>query len=404
MAERSVTVRDSSVRPTEVCIAAKREQILAWLEDTSPVEVHDRGMTYAKVAENIRSLADALPEVGTALNGAWRAGSAAKTQEALRKLQASGSRLATAMQDMSEALTLYGRDYLPQAIEEARKDPSDDQGDDGPARLALEKLNRRIISLYENKIPQTVSVDLPEVSPTGDPGGTRRMPLDTQSAYRQGDYWNGGGSGSSGGSTGSSPFGGTGSHSGPGTPGSGPGSDSGSDSGRDPGSDPGSDGGTGDDPAAESPASPGDQTGSTGDQTGQSPTEQNPGDGTTPAVIDNNVTDTPGDTRDPGSTESANAPVQNPTTAHTPVTQLPVGSQPPGTPAVIGGGGSYSQAATLGAASARPAVGGMGMPFLPMGGMASGEQSQDQERTTYLTEDRDMWHAGERSTSPVIGT
>ncbi|MEO3793977.1 hypothetical protein ABGB14_27505 [Nonomuraea sp. B10E15] len=398
MAERSVEVRDPSVRPTEVCIAAKREQILAWLENTSPVEVHDRGMTYGKVAETIRSVADALPDVGTALNGAWRSGSAAKTQQALRKLQASGSRLATAMQDMSEALTLYGRDYLPQAIEEARKDASGDQGEDGPARLALEKLNRRIISLYENKLPQTVSVDLPEVSPTGDTGGTRRMPLETQASYRQGDYWNGG-SGSSGGSTGSSPFGGTGSHSGTGTPGSGPGSDNGSDSGRDTGSD----GGTGDDPAAESPASPGDQTGSTGDQNGQSPTEQNPGDGTAPAVIDNNATDTPGDTRDPGSTESANAPVQNPPTAHTPVTQQPVGSQPPGTPAVIGGGGSYTQAGTPGAVSARPGVGGMGMPFLPMGGMASGEQSQDQERSTYLTEDRDMWHPGERSTSPVIG-
>ncbi|NBE99231.1 hypothetical protein FE391_45245 [Nonomuraea sp. KC401] len=403
MAERSVTVRDSSARPTEVCIAAKREQILAWLEDTSPVEVHDRGMTYAKVAENIRSLADALPEVGAALNGAWRAGSAAKTQQALRKLQASGSRLATAMQDMSDALTLYGRDYLPQAIEEARKDASGDQGDDGPARQALEKLNRRIISLYENKIPETVSVDLPEVSPAGAPE-TRRMPLETQTPYRQGDYWNGGGS-DSGASNGSGPYGSTGSHGGTGTSGSNAGSDSGSDGGRDGGRDSGRDSGTGDDPAAESPASPGDQTGSTGDQTGQSPAEQNPGDGTTPAVIDNNTTDTPGDTKDPGSTESANAPVQNPPTTHMPVTQQPVGSQPPGTPAVIGGGGSYTQAAAVGAGSARPAIGGMGMgmPFFPMGGAAGGEQSQDQERSTYLTEDRDMWHPGERSTSPVIG-
>ncbi|TDE59957.1 hypothetical protein E1295_01525 [Nonomuraea mesophila] len=403
MAERSVTVRDSSVRPTEVCIAAKREQILAWLEDTSPVEVHDRGMTYAKVAENIRSLADALPEVGTALNGAWRAGSAAKTQEALRKLQASGSRLATAMQDMSDALTLYGRDYLPQAIEEARKDATGDQGDDGPARLALEKLNRRIISLYENKVPETVSVDLPEVSPAGAPDTTRRMPLDTRSPYRQGDYWNGGGS-DPGASNGSGPYGGTGSHAGTGTSGNNAGSDSGSDGGRDSGGNDGGNDGTGDDPAAESPASPGDRSGSTGDQNGQSPTEQNPGDGTAPAVIDNNTTDTPGDTRDPGSTESANAPVQHPPTTQLPVTQQPVGAQPPGTPAVIGGGGSYTQAAAVGSVSARPAIGGMGMPFIPMGGgAAGGEQSQDQERSTYLTEDRDMWHPGERSTSPVIG-
>ncbi|WP_449066357.1 hypothetical protein [Planomonospora algeriensis] len=42
------------------------------------------------------------------------------------------------------------------------------------------------------------------------------------------------------------------------------------------------------------------------------------------------------------------------------------------------------------------------MPFMPMGGAAGGEESQGQERTSWLTEEHDVWNTGHEVIPPVI--
>ncbi|MFG1703423.1 hypothetical protein ACFLIM_09525 [Nonomuraea sp. M3C6] len=434
MAERTVDIRDPDYEPKVECVTESREQIQAWLEATSPLEVQDRGLTYGRVAGAIRAVAEALPEIGTVLQGAWRSTNSAQAQRALRMLNTSGVELAAAMDKVSGALTSYGEVDLPNAIDAVRHasegptpEPSPgpspassaeptvqptigSQPSPGPssqpspgsstaaseadrkARQAMQDLNSRIAVLYRS-IPASVTIDLPEVSPAGGPAPERPLPLREQASYREGDYWNGGGSGSSGGGShaGGGGAGGSGSSGGP--EGSrGPDGGSGDDSGHDSGT------GTDDRPGTDPP-------GASDDQGGSSSTDQRDQDGTTPPVIDNSTPDedrttrTPGDTQDPRGTEAASTPVNPP--AHTPTTGYT--TPPAGTPAVIGGGGSYSQPGVAAAAASRAGVNGMGMPFMPMGGAAGGEQEQDHERSTYLTEDRDMWKPGESATSPVIG-
>jgi hypothetical protein len=49
--------------------------------------------------------------------------------------------------------------------------------------------------------------------------------------------------------------------------------------------------------------------------------------------------------------------------------------------------------------------GGMGANGMPMGGMggAGGGQEQDRERTTWLTEDEDVWGGDDDVAPPIIG-
>ncbi|UBU14594.1 hypothetical protein [Nonomuraea gerenzanensis] len=384
MAERTVDIRDPSRRPTAGAVTASREQIQQWLDGTSPMEVHDRGMTYGRVAEAVKAVADALPDIGVALNDAWRSEAAAKTQRALQMLHASGTELADAMTKMSQALTLYGRDYLPTAIEDVRAAASTGQSDAEPrpspgpaptasasaeptteptigteptpgptphaselddqaARRAMETLNRQIVDLYDFQIPASVTIDLPTVTPATDPGGRDLPSGDQERPYTFGDSGGGGGSsggssgwdsvGNSGGSTGST--GSSGSSGSPGSSGSSGGSDgssgsgSGSGSGDRPGTEtPGSSDGSGSD----TPGSSDGSAGSPGDQ-GSSPagSQGDGGDGTTPSVIDSSTTDperttqTGAETHDPRATETAGtqpAPTATttPTTTYTPAT------------------------------------------------------------------------------------
>ncbi|NUR91627.1 MAG: hypothetical protein HOY71_46775, partial [Nonomuraea sp.] len=53
MAERKVDIRDNSRRPTNDPVTASREQIEEWLKGTSPLEVHDRGLSYGHVAKTV---------------------------------------------------------------------------------------------------------------------------------------------------------------------------------------------------------------------------------------------------------------------------------------------------------------------------------------------------------------
>ncbi|MGW3342911.1 hypothetical protein ACWDA3_06370 [Nonomuraea rubra] len=463
MAERTVDIRDPSRRPTAGAVNASREEIQQWLDGTSPLEVHDRGMTYGRVADAIKAVSDALPDIGVALNDAWRSEAAAKTQRALQLLHASGAALADAMTQMSDALTLYGRDYLPTAIEEVRAganqrsdaepqpspgpaptasaepttepviDPSSSPSaqptpsatpqaselDDEAARRAMEKLDRHIVDLYDFKIPDSVTIDLPTVTPVTDDGGRDLPPMDQDRPYTFGDSRNSGGSsgGSSGwgGSTGSSGSNGSsgsssdsGDRPGAGTPGSsdGPGSsDSPGSSGDGPGS------------SSDTPGSPSGSPGTPGDQGSPAPGSQSDGtDGTTPSVIDSSTTDPerttqagPG-TQDPRATETAATPPTSTTptaTTYTPVTTPQTGYPTPtgsAAPAVIGGPGSYTQPGVPGAAAAaRAGAGGMGYPFMPMGGGAPPGEHEQQENTTNLTGERDDWHSATESTiSPVI--
>ncbi|NUS08261.1 MAG: hypothetical protein HOV97_37505 [Nonomuraea sp.] len=458
MAERKVDIRDNSRRPAKEPVTASREQIEEWLGATSALEVHDRGMSYAQVAKTIRAVADALPQVGKDLSGAWKSGSSAKAQRALQLLNASGTQIADAMDKMSEALTLYGRDYLPQAIEEVKAaagKPSDkvptpepnappippgesapgdsephvpstigakpglmpqaSQVDDEAARRALEKLNEHIVNLYDFTIPESVVVDLPVISPADGPATERDMPLNEHTPYQKGSYWDGSGSSQHGSG---SPGAGSGGDDRPGsqTPGSQtPGSQT-------PGSQtPGDQTPGGDKPGTDTPGTPGtpDAPGASGGQDGGSSAggPGTAGDGTTPPVIDNSTTEdrttqTPdATTQDQRATESSAYQPPPVTTPSTPWgTTPPSVSQPgypaptSGTPAVIGGPGSYTQGGVPAAAASRTAGGGgMGAPFLPLGGTPAGEQQSDIELPSLLQEERDVWNPGEGSTSPVIG-
>jgi hypothetical protein len=472
VAERTVDIRDPSRRPNAGEVSASREEIQRWLDGTSPLEVHDRGMTYGRVAEAIKAVADALPDIGVALNDAWRSEAAAKTQRALQMLHASGTELADAMTKMSEALTLYGRDYLPTAIEEVRAasnqrsdaepqpspgpsptasaspepttppmlgpqttngwdqptpgaTPQASQLDDEAARRAMEKLDRHIVDLYDFKIPESVTIDLPTVTPVTDDGGRDMPVIDQGTPHDFRDSRSSGGStggssgwGGSSGSTGSSGSSGSNGSSGSdGSPGSGSGPGTGSGTG--PGDRPGAETPGGDGPgSSDTPGSP-DNPGSSGppaDQGSPAPGNQSDGtDGTTPSVIDSSTTDperatqTGTETQDPRATETASTPPAptTPTPTHTPVTTpqttyvTPTGSA---APAVIGGSGPYTQPGVPGAAAAvRAGAGGMGYPFMPMGGGAPAGEQEQQEQGTNLKGERDDWHSATESTiSPVI--
>ncbi|MFI9589407.1 hypothetical protein [Nonomuraea sp. NPDC052265] len=472
MAERKVDIRDESRRPTTGPVTASREQIEGWLKSTSAMEVHDRGLSYKQVAKIVRGVADALPQIGKDLSGAWRSDTSAQAQRALQMLNVSGQQIAEAMDKMSEALILYGRDYLPAAIEEveaaknaktatpmpsagaspkppsstpspsytppvlgpqtshnypepapgATKSPAEMQAD--VARRALEKLNNHIVDLYDFRIPDSVVVELPEVKPAEAPAPERDMPLDQHTPYTKGSYWSGGGSdGSSTGSGG----GGGGAHGGSGGSG---GSGSGGTGGTGGGHDGGGNGGTdprpgdqtpgGDTPGTDRPDTPGTDTPGTDPSGGQGTgsgtgSSSSTGDGTTPPVLDNSTTDDRAtqsqdvDTRDPRATETAGYhPTTTPGYPATPnqpvVTQPAYPSPASGTPAVIGGPGSYVQGSAPAAAAARAGAAGGGMPFMPFGGGGGQAAEEGQvETSTLLKEDNDVWSHHEGSISPVIG-
>ncbi|MEU1386279.1 MULTISPECIES: hypothetical protein [unclassified Nonomuraea] len=475
MAERKVDIRDNSRRPKSEPVTASREQIEGWLKATSAMEVHDRGLSYKQVAKVIRGVADALPQIGKDLSGAWRSDTSAQAQRALQLLNASGREIAEAMDKMSEALILYGRDYLPKAIEEveaaknqkaavpqpsagaapkppsatpspsytppvlgpqtshnypeptpgATKSPAEMQAD--VARRALEKLNNHIVDLYDFRIPESVVVELPEVKPAEAPAPERDMPLTDPSPYTKGSYWTGGGhdSGRTGGSTGGGTHGGTGGSGGSGGPGgSGNGGTGGHDGGN--GTDPrpgdqtpGGDTPGGDTPGTDTPGTdtPGsDPSGGQGAGSGAGGSATT-GDGTTPPVLDNNTTDDRAtqpqdvDTRDPRATETAGYHPSTTTPGYPGTVNQPLVTQPAypspsaGTPAVIGGPGSYAQGSAPAAAAARTgAMGGAGMPFMPFGGGGGPAPEEGQvETSTLLKEDNDVWSHQEGSISPVIG-
>ncbi|MEV4392066.1 hypothetical protein [Nonomuraea sp. NPDC049607] len=478
MAERKVDIRDESRRPTTGPVTASREQIEGWLKATSAMEVHDRGLSYKQVAKIIRGVAEALPQIGKDLSGAWRSDTSAQAQRALQLLNASGQEIAEAMDKMSEALILYGRDYLPTAIEEVEaaknaqtatpkpsagpppkaptstpspsytppvlgpqtshnypepkpgltKSPTEMQAD--VARRALEKLNNHIVDLYDFRIPASVVVELPEVKPAETPAPERDMPLDQHTPYTKGTYWNGGGSGDSGGGSNGSGSGG-GAHGGTGGSGGSGGSDgsgSGGNGGQDGGN--GGNGGTdprpgdqtpgGDTPGTDRPDTPGTDTPGTDPSGGQGTGSgtggsSSTGDGTTPPVLDNNTTGDRAtqpqdvDARDPRATETAGYhPTITPTNPTPPnqsfVTQPTYPSPASGTPAVIGGPGSYTQGSAPAAAAARAGAAGGGMPFMPFtGGGGQGAEQGQVETSTLLKEDNDVWSHHEGSISPVIG-
>ncbi|RSN14674.1 hypothetical protein DMB42_09380 [Nonomuraea sp. WAC 01424] len=132
-------------------------------------------------------------------------------------------------------------------------------------------------------------------------------------------------------------------------------------------------------------------------------------------MIDSNATDDRAtqsqdvDTRDPRATETAGyQPTTTPTypgTTNQPfVTQPAYPTPSAGTPAVIGGPGSYTQGSAPAAAARGAAGGGAGMPFLPYGGGGQGpEEGTAPETSTLLKEDNDVWSHQEGSISPVIG-
>lgn len=459
MAERTVPIRDSQHKPENGAVTASKEQIEGWLKATSALEVHDRGMSFKGVASVIRSATEALPGLARDLSHAWKSTSSARTQRALERLHATGLQLADTMDKMGDALVLYGRDYLPDALEHLQASggstatPSPSPGpsgsgsdepttpptigpeepssglmpqasevDDQRARYALKRLNNQILYLYENVVPESVTIDLPELNLPGSSGRKRKLPPMTPPPYEDGSYWQGGGSGSAG-SGGSGGSGGTGSAQGSGGSGGSGGGLDGHDGPAQGGGDTppggtGSDGGAGQAGGQDPGQAGGQDPGQGGSRPGGSGS-----DGTAPPVIDGGAADggdrqTQTQGTDPRGTESAGAPTPAPT-APVPSTGQPAPTTgypghpsqpghpgyvaaPGGTPAVIGGSGSLGPAgAPAAAAVSRSGAGGVGTPFMPMGG-AAGEQEQGQEGSSLLRGEPDMWHSPEDATSPVI--
>ncbi|MEO3873656.1 WXG100 family type VII secretion target [Nonomuraea sp. B12E4] len=148
----------------------------------------------------------------------------------------------------------------------------------------------------------------------------------------------------------------------------------------------------------------GDLTGPTGPGS-DSPTDQYPG---TDSQGNPPTTTMSGPTQNPGGPTSTGPNSSNPTT-HLQDYQPPNpgslpttghGTNPSSTsytPATYGGPGSSSGGNVMAAGVTSPSSArggsGMGMPFMPMGGMggAGAQESRDRESTTWLHEDDDVW-------------
>ncbi|GLW05008.1 hypothetical protein Misp01_01380 [Microtetraspora sp. NBRC 13810] len=454
--ERVLVIRDPSDQPQPGDGGATREQIEQWVNSTAPYMVQDAGFAYMHATQKINDLCDGLMAQASALSEFWDGDAATETQQVLRMLHATGTELSGKMDMMSSALGRHA-----QSLFQAGNDLATAEDDEG-ARRVFRDLNDKITEVYQLYVPQTVSYVLPKPlpqesydyrtaqGPNGNDfyGGDR--PTFATTSYEGGGSspWPSGsdGAGSGAGS------GGTGSGAGPGA--NGPGSAGSDASGtQDPGGSrpdgpgsggPGADGGT-DAPGSGGPGADGAQNGSdqplpggqdqpgTGGDSGDPGTGQDGG--TAPAVIGGAEPDAPASPGDPWRTEVASVPatISAAPALPAPAPSLPAtgggpalngqsfgapgvlwgGGGPNSVPGAPNGGGTGVPTATGGpngasggvaaaAAMERAAAGGSMMsPLLHPGGSA-GEAEEQQERRTWLNEDRGTWKPGQTGSPSVI--
>ncbi|MEV4250969.1 hypothetical protein AB0J63_47235 [Streptosporangium canum] len=451
-------IRSSAAVPQVDGVTQTKDQIKELLRNTAPVSIDDAGFAYGNAAGTVDLVCGALQRVAGELAKVWGGDAAAEVQKALQMLHATGTELASKMEQMSSTLRLYGGTYLPQAIEKINKlesqggtstvPPSANAGTspaaadveaaNEAARKVLRELNEKIVELYNDRVPPHVSYELPTVSLPGGPSSYQKTGYPEGGSPYQGDS-TGSGNGSAGsGTSGSSwsPGSGTGSggSAGPGSHGSGPegsGSDGpGSDGSGSKGSDPADPGSNGTDPGgsgSDGTGSPGSGDGASGadggngNGNGQSPADGANGsdhgkgaDGTAPAVIGGNE-DAP--RNDPRSTETASL-TQPMTTLAPPNSVVPTTTVAPPTTSfgptnavspVLGGPGAGPGAGVGplgvgGAGSATLARGTIGngmMPMMPMGGGMGQEGGEEHETSVYLPE-KGHWESEHDVTSSCI--
>ncbi|MFI9550150.1 hypothetical protein [Nonomuraea endophytica] len=384
--------------------------------------------------------------IGVILTG-WQGPDAEKARTALALLDTTGRELGLKLAQMGQSLEAYAG-YIPPAIAEldgikvAGTDPlvqeklrarmflyQRDIGglheaaaiaevEDARAQDVLKKLNERILGLYATSVPESITYELPSVTPQTGPGASTRVGNGEEGEVRVLTSGSSSGSGSGDGDgTGGTRAGGTVEGITPRTADGDARPDG--EAGAIPGTQP-VDQGAGDRPVGVSqpggvdgPAEPpaGGQDGNTGAGTA---------DDTAPPVIgaeDRTAIEDVTAEDDPAQTETSAFQPTPPTIGNGPPSTVvpgtvpaPVGTgpapvtTPPGVPPVIGSPkAAYTPSAGL-PGMRGSAAGLSGMPFMPMMGGAGpvGQESGDTQRSTYLSEDKSAWSGGHDVTDPVI--
>ncbi len=414
--QRTVWIR-SATEPVDGEVTASYAEISRWLKGTSPAQIEDAGFGFDHGAAVLELVAGAMLTNASRLARVWGGPAAVDAQRTLRLLHATGSELAAKMRQVSHVLRMYGGVHLPEALKElerleasgktpqesaANASASPDTDGTTEARRALRTLNGQIVDLY-HQVPEKFSYTLP-IAETPGPGPGGYSPVDYSSVGRTTGGSHGGGrsstvsgAGTADGNPQKGPDGG-GHNGGQGLPGGsgGQGQDgAGSGGPGSGGSDPGGSGGPGSHGTQGPPAE-------NGTGTGRGPG----GETTVPSVIGGHDTVLKDGS---GTTEVANFIPGNPVVPPTiqqgvigptgPTTTLMPASPPLAGPGF--GAGAVPVPATLGG---RNTTGGGSpmMPFIPPGGAVADGEGQSQERSTWLSEDHDVWNPRGDVIPPII--
>jgi hypothetical protein len=331
------------------------------LKALQPDKANQASTAYSAVAKELAAKARLLTEKhAPALIEAWGGDAAQKALDQLKLIHWTANDLSTKSTTSAQTMKWYGTEIL-QWYKDAGNSMEDGfihtGGDDDRARELMNRLNTRTAEA-QNGIPSTITTDLPArhgdqgvpTNPGGPGGGPGGLP--------------GGGPGGGGGAKipKGDPFGKSGGNT-PHLPGDGSQFPNGSD-GKFPGSDGnGGLGGPGTDLAGFNPASGG-GGGLGGGGMGGDPFGAGAGGGLGGG---------------PGGLGSAGAGLG------------------------AGAGGLGAGAGGLGAGAGANGMGAAGRGMMPMGGAGHGQGEKERERSTWLTEDEDVWGADGDAAPPLIG-
>ncbi|MFF4993371.1 WXG100 family type VII secretion target [Streptosporangium saharense] len=413
------------------------DQVRDWVDDTHPAAVKRAGDYYVAAHDLLQDAAVTLKQRATDLAGKYNGTESVEAQKELQRLHASIRELAgkmrqvgTTLRGYSETLSWAQRNIVTKRGQDSRSDHDTDWADNIPfygmyrvedrARDRFNEINQKIIQHYKElpdevqyALPTPVQLPMPkydDVTLPGGPKGTVTGPGSggydgTSTRLSVNDPTNGLGLNGSdlGGLDGLDGAGGPGDLGGPGQDGTDP-------SGRGPGSIDGFPPGPGTDGSGSGPGS---------GVGGLDPNVINPGspNGSLPGVGANGTgtgTTTLAGLGDPANLGLTNGtigqpngqgayPFSNGLNGNGTGTGPGIGS--PNGVGGFGGVGGVGGAGGVGAAGAGGlrAAGASGMPMVPFGaGGAGAQENQEQESTTWLLEDDEVWGSGGDTIPPVI--
>lgn len=356
------------------------EQLRQRFEQINADSVHTVGTAYVSAASALATAARNLEQHAEQLSGRWRGKTATTALRQMGQLNTTAVEMANKSRDTGDPLKWLATTILPwfrdtgSGLDHGGRvhvGPIDMGREDGQARDLMDRLNNRLAEAH-NAMPERVVKDLPPAPGRDDHGplGTRPIP-------------SGGGPPPSFGGPGGELPDGPGSYPGPGDP-----------YNRDP------DGGLHTQPDYTRPITtapglytPGDPYGPGGEYPG--PGGGLPGDGTSLA----GVPDGGGFGGGPGSYGGGGAGTGG-------FGDPAPGGSYSGTGGAPGSGpGAGGTPFGPGGAGARPAgagTGGLGRGMVPPMGGAGGQDEQERERSTWLTEDEDVWGLDNNLPPPVI--